>query len=318
MLTSFRRMTKSTIGTIVLALFGLLIVASFAMADLSNFSLGGGLNNSTLAKVGSFEVTDRDMSAAMQRRLAQVRNENPEVDYTQIEGDFGPVLDGFIAGRTLEAFAKKHGLVVSKRLIDAEIANLPGVKGLDGQFSPEAYQAFLARQQMTDEEVRSLISADLLQRLLITSAATNARVPIGIATPYASMLLEERQGEVALIPLRPFVERLNPTPAQLQQYYSKNRNRYMVPEQRALRIAQMGPAQVANVTASDQEIAAYYNANQQLYGAKDIRVISQAVVPDQNAATQIAQRARGGQSFVEAVRPAGLSAADVSIGPQTR
>ncbi len=318
MLTSFRRMTKSTIGTIVLALFGLLIVASFAMADLSNFSLGGGLNNSTLAKVGSFEVTDRDMSAAMQRRLAQVRNENPEVDYTQIEGDFGPVLDGFIAGRTLEAFAKKHGLVVSKRLIDAEIANLPGVKGLDGQFSPEAYQAFLARQQMTDEEVRSLISADLLQRLLITPAATNARVPIGIATPYASMLLEERQGEVALIPLRPFVERLNPTPAQLQQYYSKNRNRYMVPEQRALRIAQMGPAQVANVTASDQEIAAYYNANQQLYGAKDIRVISQAVVPDQNAATQIAQRARGGQSFVEAVRPAGLSAADVSVGPQTR
>ena len=318
MLTSFRRATKSWIGTAVIALIGLFIFIGFAMGDVQNLGLGsGGLSSSTLAEAGGLEITDRDMSNAMQRRLSQVRQQNPEADYSSLAGDFEPILQELINARVLEAFARKNGLVLSKRLIDAEIANLPGVKGLDGRVSSEAYQAFLARQRMTDTEVRALIAGGLLQRLLLTPAASNARVPIGIATPYASMLLEERQGQVQLIPLRPFAERLKPSDAQLQQFYAQNRNRYMVPEQRVLRIARIGPEQVANVTASDQEIAAFYNANQATYGAKDIRVISQAVVPDRNVANQIAQRARSG-SFVDAVRPAGLSAADVSVGPQTR
>ena len=291
MLTSFRRASKSWIGTAVIVLIGLFIFIGFAMGDVQNLGLGsGGLSSTTLAQAGDLEITDRDMSSAMQRRLAQVREQNPEADYSSLGGDFEAILQELINARALEAFAKAHGLVLSKRLVDAEIANLPGVKGLDGRVSTEAYQAFLTRQRMSDSEVRALITGGLLQRLLLTPAASNARVPIGIATPYASMLLEERQGQVQLIPLRPFAERLKPTDAQLQQFYVQNRNRYMVPEQRVLRIARIGPEQVANVTASDQEIAAYYNANQATYGAKEIRVISQAVVPDQNVARQIAQQ----------------------------
>lgn len=318
MFTFVRKLGKSTIGAIVLALFVLLIMASFAIADVSSLSLGSGLNSSTLAKAGSEEITDQDLSDAMQRRLGQVREQNPEAGYAQLEGDFEPILQSLIDMKALQAFARKHGFVLSKRLIDAEIANLPGVRGLAGEVNDQSYQAFLARQQMTDSELRDVIGGTLLQRLLLTPAASNARVPIGMATPYASMLLEERQGEIALVPLAPFARGLNPTDAQLQQFYSANRNRYMVPEQRVLRLARLGPEQAGNVSATEQEIAAVYNANQALYGAKDIRTISQAVVPDQNVAAQIAQRARGGQSFVEAVRPAGLSAADVSVGAQSR
>jgi len=319
MLTSFRKATKSTIGTIVVALIGLFIVIGFAMGDIQSLSLGNtGLGSSTLARAGSIDVTDREMSDAMQRRLAQVRQQNPEADYSALARDFDPILEELINQKALEAFARKHGLVVSKRLVDAEIANIPGAKGLDGRFSEQSYQAFLTQQRLTDAEVRAIISGGILQRLLLVPAASNARVPVGIATPYAAMLLEERQGDVALVPLAPFEARLKLTDALLQQYYSKNRNRYMVPEQRMLRLARLGPEQLANVTASESEIAAYYKANQATYGAKDVRVISQAVVPDRDAASQIAQRARSGQSFVEAVKPAGLSAADVSVGPQTR
>jgi peptidyl-prolyl cis-trans isomerase D len=319
MLTIFRRATKSKIGTLVLALIGLAIVASFALADVSGVSLGGsGLSSSTLVKVGGLEVSDREMDAAMQQRLAQVRQQDPMADYSTIAADFEPLLQSLIDQRTLQAFAKKHGFVVSKRLIDAEIANIPGVKGLNGQFSQQAYESFLQSQRLTDAQVRELIEGTIMQRLLLIPAANNARVPVGVATPYASMLLEQREGEVALIPISAFTAGLNPTDAQIQQYYVSTRNRYMVPEQRVIRIARIGPQQVENVTASDSEIAQYYRANQAQFGATDTRVISQALVPDRNAANQIAARAKGGQSFVEAVRPAGLSAEDISIGPQTR
>ncbi|HET9810946.1 MAG TPA: peptidyl-prolyl cis-trans isomerase [Sphingomicrobium sp.] len=319
MLSSFRRLSKSAIGTSIIGIVGLLILIGFAMGDIQSLSLGGGgLSSSTLAEAGSLEVTDNDISSAMQRQLANVRQQNPEATYSDLADDFGPILQSLIDARALEAFAQKHGLVVSKRLVDAEIANIPGVKGLNGQVSTEAYQAFLARQRMTDAEVRNLVMATLLQRMILTPAASNAQVPIGIATPYASMLLEERQGAVALVPLSAFTSGLDPSGQQIQQYYTANRDRYIVPEQRVLRLAKIGPDQVAAVAASPQEIAAYYNSHQDVYGAKDVREISQAVVPDQNVAKQIAERARGGQGFVEAVKPAGLGAADVSVGSQTK
>src|SRR5206468_11463161 len=142
-------------------------------------------------------------------------------------------------------------------------------------------QACLAQRRLTDAEVRQIIAGGLLQRLLVTPVAGNARLSVGMATPYASMMLESRQGDGVAIPLEPFKAGLKPSDAQVQQFYAANRNRYIVPEQRVLRFAVIGPEQVANVTASDQEIAAEYNRNQATYGAKEIRSLSQAVVPDQ-------------------------------------
>ena len=319
MLASFRRLSKTKVGTIIMALFLLAIVASFALTDISSVTSGSlGQSSSTLVSVGGEEVTDRDIQQAMERRLAEVRQQNPEATYADIAGDFDSILASLVDRRTLEAFAAKNGFHVSKRLVDAEIANIPGTRGLDGKFSEAAYAAFLAQQRLSDAEVRNLISSTLLQRMLLTPVVTNGRVPVGMATPYASMLLEAREGQVATIPASAFRAGLNPTDADLQRFYAANRNRYMVPEQRSLRIARIGPEQVANVAATDQEIANFYRANQATYGPKEIRVLSQAVVPDRATAEAIARRARSGASFVEAAAPAGLSAADISVGPQNR
>ena len=62
-------------------LFVIAILVGFAVGDISNFgsgNLGFGMSSSTLAKAGDQEVTEREMSDAMQRRLQQVRQQNPE------------------------------------------------------------------------------------------------------------------------------------------------------------------------------------------------------------------------------------------------
>ena len=139
-----------------------------------------------------------------------------------------------------------------------------------------------------------------------------------MATPYASMLLESREGHAAAIPLEVFRSAFKPTDADLQRYYAANKNRYMVPEQRALRIARIGPEQVANVTATDQEVTAYYNSHKGDYASKEMRSISQAVVQDQATASAIAQRAKGGATIAAAAAPAGANAAVTTLTDQTR
>ena len=136
-----------------------------------------------------------------------------------------------------------------------------------------------------------------------------------MATPYASMLLEAREGEVATVPIEHSRPGLKPTDADLQRYYAANRNRYMVPEQRVLRIARIGPEQVAGVTASDQEIAAYYKATKRTTRAKETRDLSQAVVQDQATANAIAARAKAGATIAAA--PA-ANAAVTSLKDQSR
>jgi peptidyl-prolyl cis-trans isomerase D len=322
MLRFFRRVSKSKIGTWIVAIVVLGIMGGFAAGDISNFGSGnigfGGMSSSVLAKVGDQEVSERDMGDEMQRQLQRVRQEKPDADYSSIAGDFDPILADLIDQRSLIAFADKYGFRLSKALIDAEITQIPGTKGLNGKFSDQQYQAFLAQQHLTDAKVREIVTTGLLQKLVLTPIATNSRVPLGMAAPYASMMLEAREGDAAVIPLDPFKAGLKPTDAQLQQFYSANRNRYMIPEQRVLRIAMIGPEQVANVAASDKEIADYYNAHQADYAAKETRSLSQAVVPDQNAANGIAARAKGGASIADAAKPAGANAAVTSLTDQSR
>ncbi len=319
MIGSIRRLSSSKIGGAFLALFVLAIGASFALADLGN-NLPGNVGGSggALVEVGSEDVTDADMTTAMERRLSEVRQQNPEATYSTIAADFEALLSSLVDGKTVQAFADKFGFSLSKRLVDAEIANIPGTRGLNGQFSDESYRAFLSQQRITDAQVRDVLASGLLQRLLMTPAVTSARMPVGVARPYASMLLEARQGDVAIIPITAFSAGLNPNDQQLQQYYSANRNRYMVPEQRALRLARLGPELVANTVATDQEIANAYRANHAQFAAKDVRTLSQAVVPDRAAAAAIAARAKGGGTFAAAAAPAGLAAGDVTVGEQTR
>ena len=48
----------------------------------------------------------------MDRRLSQVRQENPEADLRLIVGDFDQLLSALVDAKTLEAFAKKFGMTL--------------------------------------------------------------------------------------------------------------------------------------------------------------------------------------------------------------
>ncbi len=317
MLSSFRNFSKSKVGTVVLGLFLVTIFASFALTDISSLG-GGGLTSGSLVKVGDEQVSERDFSTGMERLLANARQQNPEATYATVVSNAPVLLDQLTDDAAIKAFARSNDLLISRKLIDAEIASLPQTRGLDGNFSQDAYNAFLQQQRLTDATVRRLFEGDIARRLTLGAVATNPRIPVGVATPYASMLLEQRRGELVLVQTAAFRAGLTPTAGDLQTYYEQNKQRYMVPEQRVLRIASIGPEQVADVVPSEAEIVANYKGNSALYAGRETRVISQAVVPTKAAADAIVARSRAGATFVAATAPAGLAAEDISVGPQTR
>jgi peptidyl-prolyl cis-trans isomerase D len=320
MMSSVRRLSKSTVGTAIMILFLLTIAASFALQDMQNVSpFGSGMSSTTLGKAGNVELTEQELSKELQNRLTEARQQNPTADYSVFADDFDSIVDLLLQQKAMLAFAGENDVIISKRLVDAEIARLPQARGLNGRFSQDAYNQFLAQIRMTDAEVRSTIERTLLTKALLVPATVGARVPVGVARPYAEMQLEVREADVALIPTRAFLSSVgNPTDQQVQAFYRASLNRYTVPEQRTFNIAKFGPETVANVAPTDKEIADYYQSNQATYGAKNQRVISQVVLPAKGSADQIAARLRSGTNFGDAARPLGYSASDISVGPQTK
>src|SRR5579872_862872 len=169
MLSFFRRIANSKIGAWVVALIGIGILAGFAIGDISNFGTGItglGMSSDTLAKVGDQAVSERELSDVLQRRLQAARQQQPNADYASIISDFNPLLGELIDQRALMAFADKFGFPISKRLVDAEIAQIPAAKGINGEVSDQSYQTFLQQQHLTDAQVRDLITGELLQKLI--------------------------------------------------------------------------------------------------------------------------------------------------------
>ncbi|MEO7786482.1 MAG: SurA N-terminal domain-containing protein, partial [Sphingomicrobium sp.] len=150
MLSSFRRLSTSKVGTAILVVFLVAIIASFAMSDVKSLKTSNfGLGSDTLASAGGELVTDRDAGDAMQLLLNRARQENPAASYQDLGAQFDPAVEQLIQRAALNDFTRDNGFVMSPRLIGAEIAKLPGTRGFDGKFSEQNYQAFLEQQRLT-------------------------------------------------------------------------------------------------------------------------------------------------------------------------
>lgn len=313
-----RNMSKTKAGNYAIALFLVMILATFAAGDVANVRSGAfGLGSTALADVGGAQVTDQDMADAMELQLNQLRQTKQDADYADLAGNFDPTLALLIRQRALSAFAKDNNFTISEALVNAAIADIPGTRDLAGQFTQQSYLEFLAQARLSDAQVKSSIEAELNSNLLLLPSLSELRVPTLIADPYVRMLLERRVGVIGLVPADRLEAGIAPTDAELTQFYNAQKERYTVPEQRVLRYARIGMDRVADVAATDAEVDEAFARQNQDFSAKEVRVISQAVLPDKAAADALATRARNG-SFAAAAAPAGFSAADISVGPQNK
>lgn len=312
MLGFFRRMTKSKVGIFIGLLLLVVIAVGFAMADIQGLrpaSMGGA--GAAVAKVGDQEISDAALRERIQNDVQNAAQRQPGLTAAQYiaAGGFEGSLERAISDSALMQFARDHGLVVSDRYIDGQIASLPAFQGLDGKFSQQAFDQALARARITPQQLRDDFRRTVLTRMMLGRTIENSFLPQQLALPYASLSKESRTGQVAIVPTSALPAPAAPTDQQLQAYYTANQGRYTIPERRVIRYAIVSPASVAAQSApTDAEIQAAYRANAARFAASQTRTVSQVVIADQAAANRVAQAVRGGQSVAAAAGPLGLEA----------
>jgi peptidyl-prolyl cis-trans isomerase D len=318
MISFFRRALSSWM---VLGLMGLALVAIVITGVGTPGSLGdaGTSNGERLANVGSQAVGAQDVTQRLQIQLDNMRQEQPGVDMASLlrDGAFEQVLDGLISVRAVQAFGEDQGMFVSKRLIDGEIASIAAFKGATGQFDRARFENMLDQRNITETQVRDDIARDILARMITGPAGAAARVPVGLVAPFASLMLEGRQGSIAIVPSTAMGPGTQPSPQDINAYYTRNTQRYTVPELRVIRYAIFDRSRFeGKVAPTEAEIAAYYQKNAAKYGATESRGMTQVIVQSEASANAIAAKIKSGTEMSTAAKAAGVEA--LTLAPQDK
>lgn len=310
MITFFRRLFNSRWGAIFAIIFVGMIAVAFALGDVTGSNSFGGLSQGHVAKVGSQKIGVGELRDSVDNRLRAERRQNPTLDMGRFveSGGLDDTLEQLVNRYALALFGEKYGAAVSNSSVNKEILNIPGAAGADGKFNRQAFEAFLQNLDLTDKMVRDDFRQNFYARQLLAAAGPGGPAPAGMALPYASLDLEKRSGEVAIISANAYMPSAPPSEAILNQYYRANSVRYTVPEKRAVAYALFDTSIVdAKATPSDTEIAAYYKDNATKYAATQTRDFAQLVFPTQPAAKAAADKIAGGKSIDAVAQELGLS-----------
>lgn len=316
MLSVFRRFIRSKFGALFALLFLGIIAAAFIMGDITSGKFGSSLGpGETVAKAGGSRLTLTEFQERVQRVFENARRSDPGLQITEFlaQGGAAQVYDQLVAAMTLKEYADDQGMHISRRLVDAQIAQIPAFQDAAGNFSQDNFRQLLARERITEQALRDDISREILQRQMLAPLGLGVKLNDSLVLPYASLLLEARQGTIAAIPSTAFKDIKDPTDAQLNEYFKQNAGRYTIPEQRRIRYAVIDAERFAQAAQpTDAEIIAYYNQNKAAYAAKESRSFEQLILPTEAGAKAIAGQVRDGKSLASAAQGAGLSVAQLA------
>jgi peptidyl-prolyl cis-trans isomerase D len=322
MLTFFRRgvMSKIMLGVLFLSLVAI-VITGFGTGGMGGLEGLSGLGASTVAKAGSEEITSEELRDNVQRQLERIRQQQPELDMAQFVRRSGvdEVLEQMISAAATMDFANSVGIVASKKMVDAQIAAIPGFQNAAGKFDQAIFLGALQRERITEDQLRKEIATRLIERQVALPAGGSASVPQALATQYASLLLEARSGTLGAVPAAAMGGGNEPTDQEVADFYRKNVGRYTIPERRVIRYALFGSDTLgAAAKASDAEIQAAYDRDQASYGPRETRILSQVVLTSDAAAKAFQQKLAAGTPFPQAAQQAGFGAADIALGAKTK
>jgi peptidyl-prolyl cis-trans isomerase D len=314
----FRRLVRSKIGGYVALGLLLLIFIAFAAGDITGsggLSVLGGGNSGYVAKVGNETISVAELQTRTQRLFERAREQQPELTMAQFiaRGGLKQVTDEMIAVKALIAYGDKHGIRVSKKLVDAEIARIPAFQNVTGNFDENQFKSVLAQQRVSEKELREDFAGNIIRQHLLLAAGAGARAPESLVPPYAAMLLELREGEVLNVPSAAFAPQRPATDAELKAYYTAHPDEFAAPEQRKLRYALIDRSRFdAQAAPNDADLASAYKDRAAGYAARESRDFNQLIVPTEAQAKDFVAKAAGGKSLVDLAREAGLSASHLT------
>jgi peptidyl-prolyl cis-trans isomerase D len=267
-----RKHTKVT-----MALLFLLIVPSFVLFGLDGYNRSNE-KGVAVAKVDGKEIIQSDWDRAHQNEIDRLRASMPTLDAKLLDSPQAryATLERLIRDRVIAAAADKFKFTTSDQHLARELQQSPEIAALrrpDGSLDMERYRQLLGSQGMTPEMFEANVRADLSRRQVLAGVGASGFSSAQAAAMALSAYFEKREIQVARFNAADLAAKLNPTDAELDQFYKANEKLFKAPEQASIEYVLLDVDAVKkNISVNEADLKTYYEQNaQRLSGTEERR-----------------------------------------------
>jgi peptidyl-prolyl cis-trans isomerase D len=149
----------------------------------------------------------------------------------------------------------------------------------EGKFSEEIYYQLLTQNRMTLKNFEETIRQDLKAQQAREGFASLAYIPDSLADQTLKIELQDREVSIAEIKTADYLSEVNIEPAQVADYYEKNKDKFQVPEQVQLEFVLMSAnTLLPKMQVTEEEIKKFYDDNADKFQGDEERRASHILI----------------------------------------
>lgn len=291
-----------------------IVIAAFVIAIFAVWGgagrLGEAKTSDTIAFVGRARISTELYSQNLRLRLEAMKKEFKELNRTLIQQLNLPqqVLEQIIQQVLLLQLAREMGIMASDEEIRERIINYP-VFQRDGKFIGfEEYKKILQWNRISISEFEEDLKTEIILNKVIQILTSG--IPITQEEIWENYKKENESAKLEYLVLEKNKIELEkkPEPAEIQDYFQKNREKYKIPEKREGTLVFFKVVDLRKeIKLTDSEIEQYYKKNPDLYKVAEKVKVSRIYLPYANKekalvlaeAQAILERISKGENFAE-------------------
>ena len=309
-----RKHTKITMG-----LLFLLIVPSFVLFGLDGYSQNQD-KSPVVAKVDGQEILQSEWDKAHMREVDKLKASMPSLDAKLLDSPEAKyaTLERLVQDRVLIAAVAKSKLKTSDQRLARELQSNPDIAALrrpDGTLDMERYRQLLGAQGMSPEMFEASVRTDLSTRQVLMGVIGSGFTPNATADTALNAYFEKRDIQVARFASADYAARLNPTDADLEQFYTANAKLFQASEQANIEYLLFDLETIKKgIVVAEGDLKTYYEQNVQRLSGKEERRASHILIASPKSAPEAdRQKAKAKASeLVAQVKQSPDSFADVA------
>lgn len=320
MLRGIRTASSNWLGkTVMSVLFGVLIV-SFGVWGIADIFKGFG--QSSLAKIGSTEITTEQFRNLFTEKLQQIGRQVGRPLTMEQARAFGldrQVLQQVIADAALDEGAKRMGLGQSDEDVIRAISNDPNFRGVNGKFDPDRFAQTIRQFGYTEARYVAEQRRVSLRRQLTGTVAGGVEPTKTQIEALVRFQSEQRSAEYVRLTAAQAGTIDTPSPETLATYFEDRKQLFRAPEYRKIAILNVTPDDLAkSSTVTDDDAKKVFEQRRERYATPERRQVYQLAFQNVDEANAARARITSGASFEDVARELNRTPADIDLGNVTR
>jgi peptidyl-prolyl cis-trans isomerase D len=320
MLRGIRTASSNWLGRIVLGILLGAIAVSFAIWGIGDIFKGFG--RSTVAKVGSTEITVEQFRQIYNDRLQQLGRQigrpitGEQARALQLDRQ---IINQLMQDAALDQRARTMRLNLSDAEVARQIMADPSFKGPRGEFERIRFEQMIRNAGYTEPRYAAEQKRISLRRELADTVNGDLNPPKTLEQALNRYENEQRAIDYVTLDRAKAGDIAPPSPEAIAAYFEQNKQQFRAPEYRTIVVMAVTPAELAKPDAvSDADAQRYYEMNLNRFGSPERRRLEQIVFPTLEEAQAAAARLNNEFSFEALAKERGMSEKDLDLGVVTK